>query len=401
MTSSDILRTLMFDPRWKGVLGYDAFAAQIIMSDNPVGHAGPVTADSMAAIGAWLRDTYPPAKPTPAEVAEAVEEVASMNSYHPVRDALARTVWDGRSRIGSPATPTRGGEVSWLTTYFGAEDSDALRTFGRMWLVSAIARVMRPGCQADSTLVIEGAQGLGKSTALRALAEPWYTEINAGEDLERVRLPGFWIVEISDIETITKEDSTKAFLGKAHDRYRPQYGRRPRNFPRQCVFAGTTAAKPVLSPERRFWRCASTKADVEGLSAERHQLWAEALHLYEAGVAWWPVPVPPVQEEPTLDSRGRAVAIDDEVLLATDSTDSQLRWRKVEGVRGRFLFVSRRDCTPDAVLADRLFSRPAPSPETLDALRIERLACADLIRQMFPSSDVAEAIVRQVLERDG
>src|SRR5262249_8555181 len=96
---------------------------------------------------------------------QAVNVAARDNSFHPVRDYLASLKWDGTRRIDG-----------WLSYYRGAEPTDYCRGVGQKWLISCVARIFKPGCKADCCLILEGAQGTRKSTALRTLAEPWFAD---------------------------------------------------------------------------------------------------------------------------------------------------------------------------------------------------------------------------------
>ncbi len=95
----------------------------------------------------------------------AVQTVAKDNCYHPVRNYLNSLKWDGTSRLDG-----------WLSLYLGAEPSPYVAAVGVRWLISAVARIYQPGVRADSALILEGPQGLMKSTALRALAGDFFTD---------------------------------------------------------------------------------------------------------------------------------------------------------------------------------------------------------------------------------
>src|SRR5690606_24702631 len=96
---------------------------------------------------------------------QAVEVVARDHPFHPVREYLESLAWDGVPRIDA-----------WLNTYLGVADTAYTRAIGPRWLISAIARIQTPGAQADCALILEGPQGIRKSSALRVLAQPWFTD---------------------------------------------------------------------------------------------------------------------------------------------------------------------------------------------------------------------------------
>lgn len=231
-----------------------------------------------------------------ATCAEAVELVASDNRFHPVREWLSGLVWDGTPRLDT-----------WLEKYLGARPSGAskeeidkhrryLAEVGRRWLISAPARIFRPGCKADCALILEGGQGLLKSTALATLSpQPsWFADevASIGTKDAAQDLPGKWLIEISELSAMRRGEveAVKAWMSRAVDHYRPSYGRSSQDFPRQCVFAGTTNADTYLADEtgaRRFWPVRVGKIDIEALRRDRDQLWAEAVAAFRAGERWW------------------------------------------------------------------------------------------------------------------
>lgn len=216
-------------------------------------------------------------------IADCVSRVALDSRCHPVRDYLAGLTWDGRGRL-----------THWLLDYLGAEGPAAyLEAIGPAFLLSAVARVQRPGCQADHALVLEGPQGSGKTSAVRVLGRPWIAEgipDLANKDAA-LHLAGVWLVELSELAGVRRSEveHVKAFLSRNVDRYRPPYGRRTVDVPRQCTFIATTNEATYLrdpSGNRRFWPVRCTDIDLQALERDRDQLWAEALQQYRAGDAW-------------------------------------------------------------------------------------------------------------------
>lgn len=215
-------------------------------------------------------------------VTNAIHAVCTDNGYHPVQDYLNGLEWDGIERLDE-----------WLVRYQGAEGTAYTRAVARMFLISAVARIMQPGCQADHMLVLEGDQGIGKSQTLQALAEPWVLEslrdMKGKEGKEQIQ--GRWLVEVSELDAMRRSDkeTAKAFISTRIDVFRPSYGRYANEFPRQCVFIGTTNSEQYLRDEtgnRRFWPIKCSAIDTDGLRLARNQLWAEAVTAYQAGEKW-------------------------------------------------------------------------------------------------------------------
>jgi len=274
---------------WKGALAYDDFALRTVALRAPPWMSADVqapfpwtTSDDILATN-WFQHQ---GICVPQHVAgPAVEVVAKDRRIHPVREYLQSLTWDGTSRLRS-----------WLTTYLGVEPSLYAAAVGTRWMISAVARILSPGVKADTCLILEGPQGIKKSTALRVLGEPWFTDQipELGSKDAAIQIHGVWIVEIAELESMARTEvgRVKAFMSCQSDRFRPPYAARPIDSPRQCVFAGSVNHADYLRDDtgnRRFWpvECKAAVIDIDGLAATKDQLWAEAVYLHFEGKAWW------------------------------------------------------------------------------------------------------------------
>lgn len=292
------LTMLGHDEGIAGCFAFDEFK-QVKVLTRPIPFSGERAAgfkgrelkdsDTTQTVSYFNRVGFPDATKTIA--ADAIQAACEASVYHPVRGYLeGLPAWDGLERL-----------ERWLETYCAApiKDSDHaayVRAVGRKWLISAVARIMQPGCKADGVLILEGRQGAMKSTTLRTLSGPdWF-----GDSLPPMHskdasdyLRGKWIVEMAELSNINKSEVevVKAFIAREEERFRPAYARNEITYPRQCVFAGSTNKSDYLRDEtgnRRFWPVkVGAACNVDALALDRDALWAEALHLYKSGERWW------------------------------------------------------------------------------------------------------------------
>lgn len=285
-------------PELAGLTSYDQMLAAAIL-DRPIPKFGepgelgeasanwkrrPIIDADVSALQEWIQYAGLPriGKDT---VHQAVDLAAQERAFHPVRDYLNGLKWDGEQRLSK-----------WLSYYLGVEHSSYAERIGMMFLIAMVARIFDPGCKADYMMVLEGPQGIRKSTACAILGGQWFSDnlpdVTAGKDVQ-THLAGKWLIEIAEMSAMSRaEDAAlKAFITRPVERYRPPYGRKDVIQPRQCVFIGTTNKSTYLRDEtggRRFWPVRVTAVDTAALAEDRDQLFAEAVSAYRSCTAWWP-----------------------------------------------------------------------------------------------------------------
>lgn len=286
ITAANLKLILENDPNLKGCFGYNEFERRPeVLKDLPWRKRSRSVAWTNADdedLRTYL-DIVWGIRHSKEKVADVLGGVQRSRIFHPVRDYLNSLKWDGVQRV-----------ERLLIDYLGADDTEYTRTVTRMTLVAAVARVMQPGCKYDYMLVLVGKQGIGKSSIFRVLGKQWYSDslisVQGKEAYEA--LHGVWIMEMGELAATRKAETEaiKHFLTKQVDRYRVAYGKRPEEFPRQCIFIGTTNESDFLrdrTGNRRFLPVPvnenSPKKWSDLTEEDVDQLWAEAVVMYKRG----------------------------------------------------------------------------------------------------------------------
>lgn len=218
---------------------------------------------------------------------DALLSVAANRSFHPIKDYFASLPkWDGESRVD---------EI--LIKYLGAEDSEYTRAVTRKTLIAAVARIYEPGIKFDSVPILNGPQGIGKSTLFSYLGKAWFSDSLTLTDMKdkagAEKLQGYWILELGELAGMKKADieTVKSFISRNDDKYRVSYGINVESHLRQCIIVGTTNAENGflrdITGNRRFWPVeVSGNSELKPWHLTKNivdQIWAETLIKYYLG----------------------------------------------------------------------------------------------------------------------
>ncbi|WP_343216238.1 virulence-associated E family protein [Clostridium frigoris] len=237
----------------------------------------------MSALKVYFDKTYGVWSPT--KTKEALIAVSAERAYHPIKEYLdALPEWDDIERLDTL-----------LIDYLGAEDNEYSRAVIRKTLVAAVARIYEPGTKFDSVLILNGPQGIGKSTFFSRLGNKWFSDSLTITDMRdkaaAEKLQGYWLLELGELAGIRKTDveTVKSFVSRTDDKYRASYGVNVESHPRQCVVVGSTNSESGFlrdtTGNRRFWPVRVTGNSVKKAweLEEVDQIWAEVLCVYRKG----------------------------------------------------------------------------------------------------------------------
>lgn len=223
-----------------------------------------------------------------ANACDAVMHLANTNRFNPIADYFA----DLTSRPLHTPIP-----LSVIAGWFGiAEDDEVSHHMLQRHLVAAVRRGREPGFKHDAMLVLQGPQGVGKSTAIEKLAphvpEPSFisvTDAKGFEDREFLAtINSAHLVEIAECDRMMRmrtQQELKSFLSRTHDRYCNKYERHPEEYPRRCVIFGTTNETEFLhdpTGARRFWIARVVqRLDWDSIDLHRDYIWRTAVHWFD------------------------------------------------------------------------------------------------------------------------
>ncbi|NNM65957.1 MAG: hypothetical protein HKL99_15360 [Burkholderiales bacterium] len=317
-----------------GVIGFNEFTNDVIkLRDAPWNSpAGAWSEVDELKMGEWLvRHHHMPSMPRGA-LEESVRVIAFNNRFHPVRQYLQGLRWDGVARLETWLMRACMDEDEWdiqrnrLHAY--------LARVGTWFIQGMCARVMQPGVKFDWMLILEGRQGMRKSTLLHTLAGDYFadTGLVLGDKDSYQQLQGRWLYEFAELDSFGKAEVTKikSFVASASDYFRASFDRRARDYPRQVVFGGSTNEDHYLTDptgNRRFWPVRVEKVvDIDWVSSVRDQLFAEAMVRVAKGKRMYPSPD---EERDLFEPQQQLRAVENAIEVSIgryfyDNTDGQI-----------------------------------------------------------------------------
>lgn len=213
----------------------------------------------------------------------AIVSASDKCRYHPIKNQILSVTWDGIPRA-----------ETFFIDVLGVEDNIYNRECTRKWLLASLTRLFNNGVKFDEMIILQGGQGIGKSTTLQRLSLGYYTDITEKlSDEVTFKVMRTWLVELSELSTMMKTDSDsfKAWLSATKDTVRKKYGNDPDDYPRAFTVLGTTNNKEILKDRtgnRRYWLmyCDKDKIKRTIWSLDNNtvlQLWSEVYQWYLNG----------------------------------------------------------------------------------------------------------------------
>ncbi len=285
-TASNVAIVLESHPIFQGTLRFNTFAQEAEWVTPPMVEWGRIQpgrvqldADPITLQNWFARNTNIRAETS--AIAAGVIQAAQSNPYDPLHSYLNGLVWDGKQRI-----------ATWLVDYCGARRPEEANLFGRKFLIGMVARGLEPGCKVDTVLVLEGPQGIGKSTLGSVMGGQWFSDahLDLGDKYGPMFIQGSWLIELPELAAMSGAtlERTKAFITRREDALRRPYMRDVETLPRRCVFVGTTNETDYLpdSVNRRWWPVRISHVKLDKLRRDREQLLAEAVAAFKNGEPW-------------------------------------------------------------------------------------------------------------------
>lgn len=251
----NVKRILTYDPNFKGAIAYNTFWESIVfLRDLPWKrhtddrNGTEWTEDDDRQLWFYIREKYE-IQILEKHTGMGVNQVAAENSFCAVSRYFEEC---GRKWDGTPRTHLA------LINHLGVEDNIFTRQISNLTFDALVRTVKDPGMQYDYALTLQGGQGIGKTSFLRALGRDcWYNDIRTLEGKEAIeQTRGVLVGEFGEFFAVHKstEQLAKNYMTSRNERARLAYQTRAKVYKRTCIFFGTTNDRDFLRDieNRRF-----------------------------------------------------------------------------------------------------------------------------------------------------
>lgn len=289
-TVENYLSIMRNDDYIKNLFKYDVFTRRITCYDNSIVRNWTDQDDSM--LRAYIEKNY--GIYNQLKYYDAFNTALGERQYHPLKNIIEEKLWDGKPRIDR-----------FLVDVLKCEDTDYTREVSRMIFYGGISRLYNPGCKFDYMPILIGKQGSYKSSIVQwlALKDTYYTDVSTIEGKDALdNIQGCWVCEFAELLAMvrTKDvEAMKSFVTRTIDRYRQSYNKRTSEYPRQCIFIGTTNDYQFLADKTGNRRYLPIKIGLKmGMLNKKEEYvkhyilecWREALELFKEGKTYLTIP---------------------------------------------------------------------------------------------------------------
>jgi hypothetical protein len=205
--------------------------------------------------------------------------LAKEQARSPLLDRITGLQWDETQRL-----------ETWMIRHWGVVDTPHNRELSKKWLVSACARMDKPGTKVDWMLITIGPGGVGKTTMPSVFFGGNYKVIYGERDEKDMQMvfASSACVGFDELDSFGKKESShlKAMITQQVDTYRPPYGASVEDYPRRAILYGSGNRENFLQTDAAGYRRygivrVPRMLDFKALEKEVDQLWAEAWNVYQ------------------------------------------------------------------------------------------------------------------------
>ncbi|MDR5813070.1 VapE family protein [Caballeronia sp. LZ033] len=212
-------------------------------------------------------------------VRNAVREAASTNQYDSAQNWLNSLEWDGNERV-----------ETFLMRACHLKDTPYHRAVSNYLWTAMAGRVLHPGVKADMVPILISDEGMRKSTFVELLSPDakFYGKIDFSQKSENLSraIVGKLVLELDELKGLKTagREHVFSFITSTVEKWTPKYRETEREYPRRCIFIGSTNSTTPLPAHGRARRwlplIINDVIDTDLVSAERDQLWAEAAEIF-------------------------------------------------------------------------------------------------------------------------